>query len=390
MTQLTNDVLPLAAQLYLLSDNDRNTAILQLHNNNLGTNAPNDKSNLQPLQTWYNDNNFYGYDGTLKRERFLTWLETINEWDTSQVTQMNYVFRIYGNFNSIGSWRIPAEKSRLKWITDNVLQISKFVYFISDINIDVSTGDGYWNVSNCQTFNNIFLKVSGNVTANNWEINTTMDTFVEITNNLSLRLENWNVNASITKLIRAYGVVNSVLSNWAFTTTAIGNIYILRTLGGEGNMNLSTFNLENVTSIEDLINGFYRASSFGIARWDVSDITNITNFLEGCQSFNEDLSSWKLSPNLIVIDGDGNDGTIAGEKYVDIGAAVSTRVPANIRRLKLPLYNPDTGLLNVKLQNGFYRIAYPATSRPVGSKVNIGSKINKANKINSLICKYLI
>lgn len=176
------------------------------------------------------------------REAVKLWLEDeaaatkkygfINDWDTSQVTDMSKLFLDAHEFNSpIGSW----------------------------------------DVSNVKTMFAIFYKSkSFNKPLNNWDVSKVINM-------------NYMFNGSKS--------FNQPLNKWN-----VGNVTSMESMfkGTESfNQPLDSWDVSNVVSMDSM---FYKANSFNqpINNWDVSKVTNMSYMFYNAKSFNQPLDKWDI------------------------------------------------------------------------------------------------
>ena len=231
--------------------------------------------------------------------------QPIGSWNVSNVTNMSYMFDTSSSFNQpIGSWNVS-----------NVTDMSNMFDTATAFNKDISN----WNVSNVTTFTSMF---SGAAAFNNgsalgvanqlpWNINTTaasvnmfsmFQNATAFNSKLGTGTTPWNVSKVTTFADMFYGASNfrngddtAPINNWN-----IGGSVTLVFMTGmfrnaiAFNRNISSW---NVTKVNSMSNMFYGASSFNqpIGSWNVSNVTQMAAMFRNATAFNQPLVSWNVS-----------------------------------------------------------------------------------------------
>lgn len=170
----------------------------------------------------------------------------ISDWDTSGVTDMNFLFENSRDFNyDIG-----------RWDTSNVTDMSGMFYCAESFNQDI----GRWNVSNVNDMGGMF---SG-ATLFNQDIG------------------DWDVSNVTNMFYSAYSYFDAEVIDGMFSGASSFNQDISRW---------------DVSKVENMRGMFYEAKSFNqdIGRWDVSNVKEMSSMFEKASSFNQNLSAWDIS-----------------------------------------------------------------------------------------------
>jgi surface protein len=192
-------------------------------------------------------------------------IKSIEDWDTSKVTNMREMFFNVSAFNQdIGSWNVSS-------VTD----MTGMFYYASAFNQDIGT----WDVSSVTCINSMF----GGASSFNQDIGS------------------WNVS-SVTDMVGMFfgaSAFNQDIGTWdvSSVTSMIFMFY-----------NASSFNQDisswNVSSVTDMARMFSGASAFNqdIGTWDVSSVTLMGNMFSGASAFNQDIGSWDVSSVIDMTD----------------------------------------------------------------------------------------
>ena len=162
-------------------------------------------------------------------------LPPINQWDTSQITNMSGLF---SNLN-----------------------------FNEDISI--------WNVSNVINMSKMFENaISFNQPLNNWNVSnvTNMSKMFENARNFNQPLNNWDV---------------SIVTNMKSTFNGARNF----------NQSLDLWNVSNVRDMSNMFEDAVSFNQ-PLSNWDVSNVRDMSNMFNGATTFNQDLSMWQIRQNI--------------------------------------------------------------------------------------------
>ena len=165
---------------------------------------------------------FQGYD----RVKHIIGLE---DWDVSEVTNMNHMFEGCENFNcDLSNWDVSNVEDMRSMFSDCI-----------NFNSDLSN----WDVSNVKNMHSIFWDCTHfNSDLSKWDVSN-----VEDMESMFLGCENFN----------------SDLSNW------------------------------NVSKVEDMYNMFWGCTNFNsdLSKWDVSNVEDKEGMFDGCKSLKQ-IPSW--------------------------------------------------------------------------------------------------
>ena len=192
--------------------------------------------------------------------------KTLNEWDVSNVTDMNGLFSQKNTFNEeLNNWNVS-----------NVTDMSYMFNVCENFNKPLNN----WNVSNvtdmqnmfnnCKKFNKPLFNLSlGNKVTN-------MSTMFNFCSNFNQPLNNWNVsNVTAMENMFQYCIAfNQPLNNW---------------------------NVSNVNNMERM---FRMCTKFNkpLNNWNVSNVTNMDGMFTHCTNFNKPLNDWTMNPQVSTED----------------------------------------------------------------------------------------
>jgi surface protein len=218
----------------------------------------------------------------------LTTVGRINEWNTSSVTNMSFMFSYCTLFNSnIGNWN-----------TSEVINMSSmFGSFgsTSNFNQDISG----WNVNKVTNMNQMFDGASAfNQNLSNWERVSSPDTSslskVIFMSNMFRGASNFNNGF-------ASGVANQLPWNTSACTTMesmfIGAIAFNSNLG----TGTTPWNVSKVTTFASMFSGATAFTngdnSAPINNWAINTVSNVTmgNMFNNADAFNRAISNWNMT-----------------------------------------------------------------------------------------------
>ena len=253
----------------------------------------------------------------------------ISNWDTSNVTNMSYLFFDLQDFNEdIGNWDVS-----------NVTDMSYMFYFAIHFDQDISD----WNVSNvtnmkgmfrfAMNFMNGYFDLEG---MNNWDVSnvTNMQEMFSNMTYFGLNLSSWDVS-NVTDMSFMFANCNAswagfgFLSEWDVSnvTSMVGMFY-----DSDGYFNtsyLGNWDVSNVTNMASMFgeSQIENISNLGLENWDVSNVTNMAGMFANTAVRGNNLENWDVSNvtnmngmfyNALLFGVDIIIGT--GEQYVmDLG-----------------------------------------------------------------------
>ena len=207
--------------------------------------------------------------------------QSLNSWDTGKVTNMSFMFTNAGSFN----------QSLNSWDTTSVTDMSYMFYEAYLFNGDVSN----WDTSNVTNMLGMFSSTAFNHSLNSWDTGNVTNMSFMFSNALSFNgdVSNWDTG-KVTDMSfmfhRAFSF-NQDISDWdTSSVTDMGSMFRDAT---SLNQSLSTWVTSSVTDMGSMFRG---ATSFNqsLSSWNVSLVTNMQNMLS-----NSGLSSANYAATLI-------------------------------------------------------------------------------------------
>ena len=228
------------------------------------------------------------------------------EWDTSNVTNMSYMFAGTPSNYVEGDPTSSAPNGLEQW------DVSKVEYMVctftsdeighsNDFNKDISQ----WNTRSCRSFLNTFWLCSQfNQDLGNWNVSqaTDMESMFQECNSFEANLGRWNVGrctnfrsmfATDDPTSHPTGVEDrSNLGRWDVSAArSLQGMFEGRTYFNE---DLSAWQTGNVQVMAQLFKG---CESFNcdLGGWNVSKVTDMCEMFRRCETFNADLRRWDVS-----------------------------------------------------------------------------------------------
>ncbi|MEI0567153.1 BspA family leucine-rich repeat surface protein [Brachyspira pulli] len=192
----------------------------------------------------------------------------IEEWDTSNVENMAYMFA-YMNYNVLGQYSMTEFNSNLNnW---NVSKVKNMIYMFACCTY-FNQPLNKWDVSNVENMSGMFLGAKKfNQPLNNWNVSKVKDM-----NNMFHNCE----------------AFNKPLDKWDVSNVKdMSNMF---NVALKFNQNINNWNVSNV---EDLSKTFRYCKAFDqpLNDWDVSNVKNMQHIFEDCENFNQPLDKWDTS-----------------------------------------------------------------------------------------------
>lgn len=206
----------------------------------------------------------------------------MNEWDVSQVTDMNAMFYAARNFNQdIGDWD-----------TSNVTVMRYMFSGAFSFNQDI----GGWDISNVENIEYMFSGARAfNQDIGRWDVSNlkSMRGMFQFANSFNQDIGGWDVSNVENMQIMFAGArsFDQDISRWdvsrvqdfsgMFNTTAF-------------NQDIGGWDLGNAINMDAM----FRSARFfdqNIGGWDVSNVENMRGMFRGAVSFDQDISGWDVS-----------------------------------------------------------------------------------------------
>jgi len=214
----------------------------------------------------------------------------IQNWDTSQVTNMSTAFLSRSTFNGDISG----------WDTSSVTTMSNMFNAATIFNQDISG----WDTSSVTTFSNMFRNAAAfNQALSSWDTSNVTDltrTFEGATA-FNGHINGWNIE-NVGSLVQTFNDAtsfNQSLSNW--DTSNVTTMSSMFNGASSFNQNINSFNTSNVTTMTSMFKG---ATAFNqpLNNWDTSSVNDIgfMFMFEDATSFDQDIDSWDVSSGRVM------------------------------------------------------------------------------------------
>ncbi len=228
----------------------------------------------------------------------------ISFWDTSNVTDMSYMFancslfdQDLGNWNTSSVTSMDSMFSRASsfnadigsWDTSNVSNMGSMFFYASAFNQDI----GQWDISACNNISNMFEGTQFNQDIGNWDTSNVANLAFMFQNApaFNQNIGSWdvsNVNEMAFMFSRATAF-NQDISGW--DTSAVTNLNGMFYGASSFNQPIGSWNTANVTWMHLM---FENATAFNqdLSNWNTSQVTHMSSMFSGATSFNGNITTW--------------------------------------------------------------------------------------------------
>eukprot|EP00605_Chrysophyceae_sp_TOSAG23-4_P001051 GSChrysophyteH1.ASY1.ANO1.1156.1 assembled CDS len=212
----------------------------------------------------------------------------ISNWDVSNVTNMNELFKGKVRFNDdISGWNVS-----------NVTKMEHMFHGAKAFNQPLNN----WNVSQVTDMGLMFNGARAfNQPLDNWNVSkvTDMGGMFSLASAFNQPLNNWNVSqvTDMGLMFNGARAFNQPSDNW--NVSKVTDMRSMFSLATAFNQPLNNWNVSQVTRMSFM---FYGATSFNqpLNNWNVSQVTDMLSMFKGARAFNQPLNNWKVSqvPNM--------------------------------------------------------------------------------------------
>ncbi len=209
----------------------------------------------------------------------------IDNWDVSQVTDMNSLFVVHLLNPEYDDYHSSNDIYEYNYLDTSYLR---------NFNEDISK----WNVSNVTNMKHMFHGATlFNQPLNNWDVSQVIDMrcmFCEA-RTFNQPLNNWNVS-NVTDMGGMFSNAtkfNQPLNNWNVSNVN-RSMWCLFHQAESFNQSLNDWNVSKVTNMCHM---FSKATSFNqpLNNWNVSNVINMNNMFDQAEAFNQPLNNWNVS-----------------------------------------------------------------------------------------------
>ena len=207
---------------------------------------------------------------------------SLGEIDTSEITDMSYLFRKKRDFSGIGSWD-----------TSRVTTFKGMFYMADNFNEDISK----WDTSSVTDMSGMFCGATNfNQPLDSWDTSKVTDMSGMFDGALEFNedISGWDTS-KVTNMSRMFcqaWIFNQPLDKWDTSNTT--NMSGMFDGANEFNEDISGWDTSKVTDMSSMFRG---AENFNqpLDRWDTSSVTNMCCMFLEAGNFNQPLNSWDIS-----------------------------------------------------------------------------------------------
>jgi surface protein len=212
---------------------------------------------------------------------------SMNSWDMSNVTNMNYMFGSATAFNqNIGSWN-----------TARTTNMSQMFQSASSFNQNI----GSWNTASTTNMGSMFyLATSFNQNIGSWNTArvTNMDWMFRQATAFNQNIGSWNTASTTDMNSMFYNATafnnagTSTINNW--NTSNVTNMGSVFQSAPAFNQNIGSWNTGNVINMSSMFNG---ATIFNqdIGSWNTAKVTTMSGMFQSAPAFNQNIGSWNVA-----------------------------------------------------------------------------------------------
>ncbi|WP_312194708.1 BspA family leucine-rich repeat surface protein [Epilithonimonas vandammei] len=262
--------------------------------------------------------------------RYLSTIITMNSWNTSQVTDMSWMFTHSLINQNIANWDTSRvtnmsgmfydarnfNKNIGNWNTSNVTNMTSM--FAGAHNFDQNIGN--WDTSKVTSMSGMFsgTVMMFNQNIGNWNTSkvTDMSGMFQGTSRFNQNISNWDTSkvTNMSRMFKNASVFNQNIDSW--DTSKVTNMSFMFSDAIKFNKNISNWDTSNVTDMTSMFQflGTNNVFNQNISNWDTSKVTSMQNMFQRATKFNQNIGSWKLSSNVDLL-GMFNNSGLSCENY---------------------------------------------------------------------------
>lgn len=206
---------------------------------------------------------------------------SLGEIDTSEVTDMSFLFRKKRDFSGIGSWD-----------TSKVTTFERMFYRADNFNEDISK----WDTSKAISFKEMFYGASNfNQPLNSWNTSrvTDMSGMFDGANEFNEDISGWDTSrvTNMSSMFRGAENFNQPLDRW--DTSSVTNMCCMFLEAGNFNQPLNSWDISKVTDMSGM---FMNTTNFNqnLSAWGkkLDKVKNMSSMFSGAKSLICDFFSW--------------------------------------------------------------------------------------------------
>ncbi|MGV8171150.1 MAG: BspA family leucine-rich repeat surface protein [Candidatus Woesearchaeota archaeon] len=233
--------------------------------------------------------------------------QNISGWNTAKVTNMSYMFRAASSFDQeIGNWNTSSvtdlsymfylatsfNGNISSWDTSNVTNIAGMFWSANNFDQPI----GAWNTSKVTNMASIFRASGFNQSIGSWDTSkvTDMGSMFRYDYQFSQNISLWNTSSVTNMNTMFYGASHFNSDIGAWDTSKVQNMGSMFQDAENFNQNISGW---NTSAVGDMVNMFNGASSFNqsIGNWSTGNVQDMSGMFADTLSFNQPIGSWNTS-----------------------------------------------------------------------------------------------
>ncbi len=233
---------------------------------------------------------------------------TINNWDTSKVTDMKWMFTSTVFNQPIGSWSTGnVGDMSYMFQSDAVFNqniggwnVSKVTTMLSMFDSDTAFNQniGAWTPTSLINMGSMFFTATafnngGSNTINNWDVSkVTSFAGTFRASGFNQPIGNWNtISAKSINTMFFNAPFNQPIGSW--NMSSVTDMRYAFGYDGAFNQNISGWSTANVTDMSYMFTG--TAFNQNISGWNTGSVTTMSNMFNGATVFNQNLATWNVT-----------------------------------------------------------------------------------------------
>ena len=158
------------------------------------------------------------------------------------------------------------------------------------------TGMSSWDTSNVTDMSYMFYEASFNQNIGSWNVSSVTDMRAMFygAENFNQNIGSWNVSSVTDMLSMFYGatVFNQNIGSW--DVSSVTNMASMFSNARDFNQDIGSWDVSAVTNMSGMF-GFTSNFDQNISTWDVSSVTNMSSMFRNTRYFNQPIGAWDVS-----------------------------------------------------------------------------------------------
>ncbi|MDO6994144.1 BspA family leucine-rich repeat surface protein [Brachyspira innocens] len=219
--------------------------------------------------------------------------EGIEDWDVSNVTNMDMMFAYMGYNALVRYSTIDFNPDLSNWNVSKVKSMNNMFAHCSNFNQPLDK----WDVSNVEDMSFMFYGANEfNQPLNNWNVSKVknMKGMFDECENFNQPLNKWDTSnvEDMSNMFNRAKVFNKPLNKW--NTSKVKDLSSMFAYCDVFNQNLNDWDVSNVTNMDSLFRQCEKLNQ-PFDKWDTSNVVNMENTFFSCMKFDQPLNSWNVS-----------------------------------------------------------------------------------------------